>query len=302
MEQGVYRSSQQAGSWHDPDVSKQDLLDNLTSRSAVIQNTQIFNLKLSNEVKPVTNQSSSGLCWLFATTNCARLVFAKQYNVEDFQFSQSYLFFWDKLEKANYYLENMIELVEEPLDSRIVQHLNQKPENDGGQWDMAANLLQKYGLVPKTLFPESWHSSNSKKLNSLLTSKLREFSLELRAIYNKTLQTVPVNTLKSELERKALAVAACRSYKTEQMSEIYTILAMMSESHLGPTRRLRSNSTTRTRSFSRSAKHPPRSMRAFGPSSKLRKASRSSMIRGMRQAVHRAKVGQCLGSKTRAVC
>ena len=77
----------------------------------------------------VTNQKSSGRCWLFATMNCARLTFAKKYNVDEFQFSQSYLFFWDKLEKANFYLENMIDLVEEPLDSRTVQYLSAMPEN-----------------------------------------------------------------------------------------------------------------------------------------------------------------------------
>ncbi|KAK9897360.1 peptidase C1B, bleomycin hydrolase [Cystobasidium minutum MCA 4210] len=211
-------------------LSKQDLLQNLTQRDAEVADTQVFNLKLSSEVTPVTNQKSSGRCWLFATTNCARLAFAKRYNVTDFQFSQSYLFFWDKLEKANFYLENMIDLVEEDLDSRIVQYLNQSPENDGGQWDMAVNLLDKYGLVPQSLYPETWHSSNSGKLDKLITSKLREYSLELREIYSSRLSSLKDEQSLAHLSSETLAdmaVKACRSRKTEQMSEIYTMLAMM---------------------------------------------------------------------------
>jgi len=208
-------------------LSKQDLLANLTKRSCEVADTQVFNLKLSSEVTPVTNQKSSGRCWLFATTNVARIAFARKHNVEEFQFSQSYLFFNDKLEKANFYLENMLDLVEEPLDSRIVQYLNEAPENDGGQWDMAVNLVQKYGLVPQPLYPESFNSSNSGKVNSLITSKLREYSLELRALYGKTLQVLQETTSdKTHLERCKVAMAACRSRKAEQMSEIYTILAM----------------------------------------------------------------------------
>jgi bleomycin hydrolase len=81
--------------------SKQDILVNLTSRKAEIADTQVFNVKLSNEVTPVTSQKSSGRCWLFATTNVARLAFAKKYNVvSDCQLSQAYLFFWDHLEKV----------------------------------------------------------------------------------------------------------------------------------------------------------------------------------------------------------
>lgn len=222
------------------------------------------------------------------------------------------LFFYDKLEKANFYLENMLDLVEEPLDSRLIQYLNETPEN--GEWReehyrgtlilsaladsvhcgytvaqtvvsgtcecsqlcplviallsplyrltpvcqhiRAVNLVQKYGLVPQTLFPETYNSSNSGKVNSLITSKvgfvplplplsrgrshlakhghllppltaqLREYSLELRGLFCKTMQVLEETTNKAREEQYKVAIAACRSRKAEQMSEIYTILAM----------------------------------------------------------------------------
>jgi bleomycin hydrolase len=117
----------------------------------------------------------------------------------------------------------MIELAEEPLDSRTVQYLNTAPMNDGGQFDMAVNLVQKYGLVPQSLYPESYNSSNTGKVDSLITSKIREFALELREIYGKTLAS---SSSISHSEKVKIAIQACRSRKTEQMTEVYTILAM----------------------------------------------------------------------------
>lgn len=95
---------------------------------------------------------------------------------------------------------------------------------------MAVNLLDKYGLVPQSLYPETWHSSNSGKLDKLLTSKLREYSLELREIYTSRLALLQEEQSLSHMSRQALedmAIRACRSRKTEQMSEVYTMLAMM---------------------------------------------------------------------------
>lgn len=115
--------------------------------------------------------------------------------------------------------------MDEPVDSRIIQFLNENPENDGGQWEMVVNLLDKYGLVPQSIYPESFHSSNSSKLNHLLTSKLREYSLELRAIYKES-QHAMKSVDKSASEKAKMAIDACRSRKTQQMSEIYSILVM----------------------------------------------------------------------------
>lgn len=128
---------------------------------------------------------------------------------------QSYLFFWDKLNKANYYLELSIELADRPLDDRLVSHLAGDLVSDGGQFDMAVNLLENYGVVPQALYPESTHSSLSSPLNALLKTKLREHALVLRA-------------LSSDLKAQALSPAAIqatlRAEKEKLMKEIYTIM------------------------------------------------------------------------------
>lgn len=116
-------------------------------RSAIIADIQNFNTKLTVEGAPITNQKSSGRCWLFAATNVFRVAIMKRYNMKEFELSQSYLFFWDKLEKANYFMEQILDTLDENLDDRLVQTLLKDPVGDGGQWDMAANLVEKYGLV-----------------------------------------------------------------------------------------------------------------------------------------------------------
>jgi bleomycin hydrolase len=104
----------------------------------------------------------------------------KQYNLPAFELSQAYLFYWDKLEKANWFLENVLETASEPLDGRLVQTILGSPVSDGGQWDMAANLVRKYGLVPQQLYPDSYNAKSSGAMDSLITSKLREHALILR--------------------------------------------------------------------------------------------------------------------------
>ncbi|ELU38480.1 bleomycin hydrolase [Rhizoctonia solani AG-1 IA] len=164
-------------------LAKTDLKSAICSPNVVVSDAHIFNLTVPFETGPVTNQKSSGRCWLFATTVRVTLSIM-QLNLGDFQLSQSYLFFADKLEKANYYLELSIQHASEPLDSRLVSHLATAPINDGGQWDMARNLLERYGVVPQAVFPESYSSSNSGGLNSILTSRLREMALQLRELTN----------------------------------------------------------------------------------------------------------------------
>lgn len=115
--------------------------------SIKIADTQNFNTAISLEGSPVTNQRSSGRCWIFAASNLFRVAIIRKYNLKEFELSQAYLFYWDKLEKANYFLEQILETAEEDLEGRLVQRLLEGPVGDGGQWDMAANLLEKYGLV-----------------------------------------------------------------------------------------------------------------------------------------------------------
>ncbi|KIO30374.1 hypothetical protein M407DRAFT_69333 [Tulasnella calospora MUT 4182] len=119
-----------------------DMSTALLSRAARVADTHVFNLKLDYEATPITNQLSSGRCWLFASTNVIRYDAAQKLKIKDFQLSQSYLFFYDKLEKSNHFLELSIEHADLPLDSRLITHLNSDPVGDGGQLDMAVNLIE----------------------------------------------------------------------------------------------------------------------------------------------------------------
>lgn len=108
----------------------------LTQRSTVVGDTQNFNVNITLEGAPITNQKSSGRCWLFAATNVFRVAIMKRYNLKEFELSQAYLFYWDKLEKANYFLEQIMDTADEDLEGRLIQRLLAAPVGDGGQWDM----------------------------------------------------------------------------------------------------------------------------------------------------------------------
>jgi len=180
--------------------------------SAILKDTQNFNLAIPHEGSPVTNQRSSGRCWIFAATNVFRIAIQQKYDVKSFELSQAYLFFWDKVEKANYFLESVLDTVEEDVDSRLVAAIMATPVSDGGQWDMIVNLVTKYGIVPQTLYPDSWNAKNSAVMDRLLTTKLREDGLRLRE-------------MKGEVGEAKLAAA-----KDAMMQEVVRILTLC----LGP--------------------------------------------------------------------
>jgi len=142
-----------------------------------------FSCKLDDWV--VTNQKRSGRCWIFAGTNLLRVGAMKKMNLKEFEFSQSYIFFWDKIERANYFLESIIDTAGRPDGDRTVDFLLANVANDGGQWNMFVSLIRKHGLVPKTAMPESESSSNSSAMNKALKAKLREGAMGLRKMYAK---------------------------------------------------------------------------------------------------------------------
>ncbi|XP_054015464.1 bleomycin hydrolase [Hylaeus anthracinus] len=152
------------------------------SRKVLEQTQHVFTHKIEMEGKPMTNQKTSGRCWLFSILNVIRTAFIKQYNLDEFEFSQAYLFFWDKVERCNYFLHNIVKSAQrhEPVEGRLVSFLLHDPVCDGGQWDMIVNLINKHGLVPKVCFPESYSCESSSRMNSILKSKLREYSKVLR--------------------------------------------------------------------------------------------------------------------------
>ncbi|MFY0406949.1 aminopeptidase C [Solicola sp. PLA-1-18] len=128
-----------------------------------------------------TNQKQSGRCWLFAGTNLLRAGTRDELDVKDFEFSQSWLLFWDKLEKANFWLEAILATADRDVDDRTVAHLLSSPSEDGGQWNMFVALVRKYGLVPKVAMPETKSSSSTKLMNEGIARILRQGAKDLRA-------------------------------------------------------------------------------------------------------------------------
>ena len=170
-----------------------------------------FSEQITGEMK-ITNQRSSGRCWGYAGLNLFRIYLGRKHNLRNFEFSQTYFMFWDKLEKSNYFLNSVIETASENWDSRLMMHLLHSPIQDGGQWDMWVNLINKYGVVPKSEMPETYQSGKSMRMNRMITRKLREYAKELRDSINKQ---------KSEEEVYAL--------KNTMLSTIYKMLVI----HLG---------------------------------------------------------------------
>lgn len=128
----------------------------------------------------VTEQKHSGRCWLFAQLNVLRHVAGARLKLKNLEFSESYLTFYDRLEKANHFLTQMIAMADRPLGDRELAFILSRPDNDGGQFDNAVALIQKYGLVPKAAMPETYTSSNTADFNRLLNRKLRQLAVKIR--------------------------------------------------------------------------------------------------------------------------
>lgn len=142
--------------------------------------TQTFSIEIPTDA--VTNQKQSGRCWLFAALNVLRHEFAKQNKAKNFMLSQGYLFFWDRIERANIFFNHILETADKPVDDRTVHYYLQAPDTDGGQWHMAVSLIKKYGVVPDYAYGESFTANNTAAFNRALNMKLREDGLILRKL------------------------------------------------------------------------------------------------------------------------
>ncbi|MGG5357955.1 MULTISPECIES: aminopeptidase C [unclassified Enterococcus] len=162
-----------------------------------VENTPIFSIDLATG--KVSNQKQSGRCWMFAALNTFRHKLLNNFHLKEFELSQNHTFFWDKYEKANYFYENILATGKEPLESRKVAFLLTTPQQDGGQWDMIVSLFQKYGVVPKSVMPESANSSNSRDLNKYLNKLLRKHAVILRTMVEEDAGTDAIQSKKEEL-------------------------------------------------------------------------------------------------------
>ena len=171
-----------------------------------------YDFYFSDEVpsKGITDQQSSGRCWLFSGMNVLRAKMIEKYNLGPFQFSQSYIFFYDQLEKANLFLQGIIDTRDLPMDDRKVEWLFRHTINDGGQFTGVSDLITKYGIVPSNVMPETWAANHTSRMSMLLDLKLKEFGLELREM------TGPEKKLPSILEER----------KTQMLAFIYRFLVL----------------------------------------------------------------------------
>ena len=188
-------------------ISHNGLLTSLEKRSTAVENTPVFSLDLTKD--KVSDQKASGRCWMFAALNTFRHKMIAGFQLEDFELSQAHTFFWDKYEKSNWFLEQVIATADQELTSRKVKFLLDTPQQDGGQWDMVVSLFEKYGVVPKSVYPESISSSNSRELNQILNKLLRQDAQILREL-------VAEGANSSELQAK----------KEELLQEVFNFLAM----------------------------------------------------------------------------
>ena len=188
-------------------ISHNGLLASLEKRSAAVENTPVFSLDLTKD--KVSDQKASGRCWMFAALNTFRHKMIAGFQLEDFELSQAHTFFWDKYEKSNWFLEQVIATADQELTSRKVKFLLDTPQQDGGQWDMVVSLFEKYGVVPKSVYPESISSSDSRELNQILNKLLRQDAQILR-----------------ELRVEGAESAELQAKKEELLQEVFNFLAM----------------------------------------------------------------------------
>ena len=188
-------------------ISHNGLLTSLEKRNSAVENTPVFSLDLTKD--KVSDQKASGRCWMFAALNTFRHKMIAGFQLEDFELSQAHTFFWDKYEKSNWFLEQVLATADQELTSRKVKFLLDTPQQDGGQWDMVVSLFEKYGVVPKSVYPESISSSNSRELNQILNKLLRQDAQILR-----------------ELVVEGADLAELQAKKEELLQEVFNFLAM----------------------------------------------------------------------------
>ncbi len=167
------------------------------------------NFKYKVNVSGITNQESSGRCWMFTGLNSLRPKIIDNKELSSFEFSVNHSYFWDMLEKSNLFLEAVMQNSKKEFTDKTIEWLFKNPIGDGGVWNSFANIVNKYGAVPKTAMPETYHSENSAWLNRILSRKLRENGLIL---YN--------------LKRGKAPAKQIASVKFEMMSDIYNTLVL----------------------------------------------------------------------------
>ena len=173
--------------------------------------------KYKADVSGITDQQRSGRCWLFTSTNQLRPLVMKKYNLAAFNFSNNYCYFWDIFEKANLFLENVTATADRDFDDRAVVTFFKAPVADGGVWNLFYNVVEKYGIVPAAVMPETAHSNNTGQMLSLISERLRKAGYEIREA-----AAVPAKGKKAQAQRADSVFAL----KLAALKDVYRILAL----------------------------------------------------------------------------
>ena len=192
------------------------------------ENAAMIDTHFSDRVrtKGITDQKSSGRCWFFTGLNVLRAKMIDKYNLPGMEFSQAYLFFYDQLEKANLFLQGVIDTKNLPFEDRKVDWLFSNPLSDGGQFTGVSNLIMKYGVVPSDAMPETYQANNTSQMAMLLKLKLREDGLALRSAYAEGVQKASKLRGKKHSAAMAEIDKNLKAMKVSQLSEIYRMLAL----------------------------------------------------------------------------
>ena len=164
--------------------------------------------KYKVDVKGITDQQSSGRCWMFTSLNVLRQPLIQKMNVNDFQFSHNYSFFWDMFEKSNLFLENIIATAKKPMGDREVETFFKSPVNDGGVWNLFYNIGEKYGVVPQDVMPETAHSNNTSEMDRILIEKLRAGGFKIRTLAKKGANETKLNDEKLSILKDVYRILA----------------------------------------------------------------------------------------------
>ncbi|MBN2279644.1 MAG: C1 family peptidase [Candidatus Marinimicrobia bacterium] len=186
-------------------ITNNSIQDLALNRSKVQHIDKNFSYRI--DVPGITDQENTGRCWLFTSLNVLRPKIVARYNLEDFEFSENYLFFWDQFEKANLFLENIIATRDKDINDEYVRFLLRSPIGDGGVWNMMPGIVGKYGFIPKEFMEETRHSANTGEFRRILSEKLRTQAMDLRAMKTDNLKKL-------------------QDAKTEMLKDVYRILAL----------------------------------------------------------------------------
>lgn len=201
---------------YQPGASEKALYNAMAGTSIAVlaknhENYANFNADFSHKVisHGITDQKSSGRCWLFTGLNVLRAQMMAKYGLSEMEFSQNYCFFYDQLEKANLFLQGIIDTREKPMEDKMVEWLFRNPLSDGGQFTGISDIIGKYGVVPASVMPETFSSENTSQISRLVGLKLKEFGLQLR-----------------EEAQKGAKAGALEKKKTEMLGTVYRMLAL----------------------------------------------------------------------------